>query len=457
MKTKQIISIGVLAATLLVSGCQKSPENSIVKNKDFDKMVDQAQGEESGVSDVAEMTEYDTYQDTFSDESLGVTVNVDAKVDIPTTDQMSIVRIRQKEISQEFLDQVKEVLLPDVALCDGSWMNAPTKSSIEEEIHEFKRYIEEVEAGFAAGEMDEESRDIMVAEYQQNINDLQQQYEAAPAQISLSDYPSDGQLHTVADLLAQDPASNYYQWQQELNKNGSIFYGVGEGDGGYHSLYVQNNENYGNCLVYRKSSEKYLGNRGVTVQSPLGNGYSAGDVWKASGEPRTRLEGAYELKEIEKDSAQCSLEEAQRMADELMKKLKLEDFSCFDGDLYGEYCDGSGEIAEYRNVYVFQYLRNLDGVYVNNEGLSKLTDDWRGEEYVKKEWPGESVLVFVNDSGIVGFYYLAPIEPVETVVEKSQMKSFDEIKDIFQQMIVVTNASENEKKTGSVIDKQLGY
>lgn len=145
------------------------------------------------------------------------------------------------------------------------------------------------------------------------------------------------------------------------------------------------------------------------------------------------------------------------MADELMKKLKLEDFSCFDGDLYGEYCDGSGEIAEYRNVYVFQYLRNLDGVYVNNEGLSKLTDDWRGEEYVKKEWPGESVLVFVNDSGIVGFYYLAPIEPVETVVEKSQMKSFDEIKDIFQQMIVVTNASENEKKTVQIDQVTLRY
>ncbi len=38
------------------------------------------------------------------------------------------------------------------------------------------------------------------------------------------------------------------------------------------------------------------------------------------------------------------------------------------------------------------------------------------------------------------FEYLSPIELVETVVEKAQMKPFEEIKDIFKQMIIVTNA-----------------
>lgn len=82
----------------------------------------------------------------------------------------------------------------------------------------------------------------------------------------------------------------------------------------------------------------------------------------------------------------------------------------------------------------------FDGVLVDNEDSCKLTEEWQGDEYVKKTWQGESIVVFVNDRGIVDFEYLSPIELVETVVEKAQMKPFEEIKDIFKQMIIVTNA-----------------
>ena len=46
----------------------------------------------------------------------------------------------------------------------------------------------------------------------------------------------------------------------------------------------------------------------------------------------------------------------------------------------------------------------------------------------------------VNDSGIVDFYYLSPLTIDKTVVEKSQIKSFDEIRDTFEKMVVVENA-----------------
>ncbi len=55
MKRKQIFGMGLAMAVLAVSGCQKSPEKSIVINKDFNKMVEQAQAEDQGVSEVAEL------------------------------------------------------------------------------------------------------------------------------------------------------------------------------------------------------------------------------------------------------------------------------------------------------------------------------------------------------------------------------------------------------------------
>ena len=94
----------------------------------------------------------------------------------------------------------------------------------------------------------------------------------------------------------------------------------------------------------------------------------------------------------------------------------------------------------------------MDGVFVNNDGEEKLTDGWVGDDYVKKMWSGENVEVIVNDDGIVGFYYRSPIEIMETVVEQASMKSFDEIKDIFEQMVVVANATGSDEEEKVSID-----
>ena len=81
-----------------------------------------------------------------------------------------------------------------------------------------------------------------------------------------------------------------------------------------------------------------------------------------------------------------------------------------------------------------------------------MTDGGVGEDYVKKMWSGENVEVIVNDDGIVGFYYRSPIEIMETVVEQASMKNFDEIKDIFEQMVVVTNATGSTEEDSVSID-----
>lgn len=65
---------------------------------------------------------------------------------------------------------------------------------------------------------------------------------------------------------------------------------------------------------------------------------------------------------------------------------------------------------------------------------------------MKKIWDAENIAIFVNDDGIVGFDYLIPLEVTETVVDQSTLKSFDEIKNIFEQMIVTTNAAMDDEQ-----------
>ena len=79
-------------------------------------------------------------------------------------------------------------------------------------------------------------------------------------------------------------------------------------------------------------------------------------------------------------------------------------------------------------------------------------------------WENEAVSIAVNDSGIVDFYYLSPLSIDDTVVEKSSIKSFSEIKDTFEQMVVIENASddlegmtESQKVSIKVTDVRLVY
>lgn len=432
-----------MAAVITLSACQKSPDSSIVKNKDLDNMIEEAGNTENGSGSVAELAKnYDTYQTTITDEALKVTVNVDAKVDIPKTDQMSVARIRQKNLTQDLLDKVKEELVKGETLYDGSALSAKTRETIEQEIQSLERELSEADDEVYRGEL------------QSQIDELQGEYESAPEKITWDSYPSDGRIHSVSELCEKDTQNSYYAWQQELNPDGEIYYGVSDGKSGkYLSLYLQNNGNYGNCLRFGRDKHEYIkmdsviaddkGNfgrwkveDGVSVDDLIIEAVSTDDLVEYTDSPLT-----------------ITQEAAQTQAQELLEKLGLTDFQLYEGGLYGEVVNPDYEgKAGYRKVYILKYLRNMDGVFVNNDGGDKLTDGWSGEDYVKKMWSGEEVEVIVNDDGIVGFFYCSPIEIMETVVEQASMKNFDEIKEIFEQMVVVTNATGSDEEDKMSID-----
>lgn len=448
MKRKMnLIALGMVTVITL-SACQKSPESSIVKNKDLDNMIEEAGNTENGSGNVAELAEnYDTYQTTITDDSLKVTVNVDAKVDIPKADQMSVARIRQKNLTQDLLDKVKEELIKGETLYDGSALNMKTRETIEQEIQSWERELSESD--------DAAYKD----EIQREIDELQEAYESAPTEIAWESYPSDGKIHSVSELYEKDKQNSYYAWQQELNPNGEVFYGVSDGkNGNYLSLYVQNNENYGNCLRFGRDKHGYINMTSVVADDEgnfgkwkIEDGFSEDDLIIESA-------GSDDLVEYTDSPVTITQEAAQAQAQELLEKLGLTDFQFYEGGLYGEAVNEGyeGKIG-YRKVYILKYLRSMNGVFVNNDGGDKYTDGWVGEEYVKKMWSGENVEVLVNDDGIVGFHYRSPIEITETVVEQASMKSFDEIKDIFEQMVVVTNAtgSDEEDKLSIDIDRVI--
>ena len=207
------IGAAVCMVTAFFSGCQENPDSSIVVNKDMDRLIEEAKkSDENSVNmeDIASI--YETYQTTLSDESLGVTVNVDAKVDIPEVEQMSIFRVEQKKISQEFLDKVIGELVQGQTLYDaGVMLNTKTRKDIEAEISDLKAEIQACE--------DNGGDEVAMSEYQQALDELQEEYENAPTQLIWEGNESDGLLHSVSELAEKEGGEDFYQFYVPIGGN----------------------------------------------------------------------------------------------------------------------------------------------------------------------------------------------------------------------------------------------
>lgn len=441
---KNIVSIGSVCALIFTTGCQKNPDSSIVVNKDMDQLIEKAQDTESGVTDVTLMAkEYDSYQTTLSDDSLHVKINVDAQVDIPEVSSLAVMRVKQHDITQEEVDRYLQFLIPGENLYDGSIETAKIKSDYEEQIRYRMNDLNNLQH--------DNNYDVMSAEIQHDIDRLQADYENAPETISLEAFQTDGKLHTVQEFLATFPNSEFYNWEKELNENGQILYVT---NNKYNrerkNLYVQNNDNYGNVIRYGQGgNDNYsVWVNGLSLESIRMHSTSGIRIVPIERSLPKDLEeyfGAWNMagKTDGKELLHISETDARAEADEFLKSLGLDNFEYADGGAFYGYATEDGD-DRYQGKWIFQYTRCIDGVCVTFETTAKYEEGWSGDEYVKKNWPLECIAIEVDDVGVKTFAYNAPIDITETVVEKSAIKSFDEVKDTFEQMALVSYATDNE-------------
>ena len=438
----------IICVTMLASmaACQKSPDSSLVVNKDFDKMIEEA--EKTGpdkvkIEDIADI-EYDDYVTSLEDSTLGVRVNVNAKVNIPKADHLSVFRVKQSPFTQDFIDKVRAELMGDTPIYDGYALMTQTKGEIEDIIT------------YWCAAMNETDDETIRAEYQERIDELQEEYEAAPAEIVLTDYPSDGKLIHSDDSTDPDSEGVF------VVSNGS--------DGIYSSLRVNNSAKRSNELEFEMNKvgradvmssadiEPYIGD----IDEILADKSN-----KEKPENYTGVDVLYEdlspISYVQLKGETCTLteDEAISAADSLLEKLGLAEFSCYDSGIINSqfYVAQSQPLIVYRTHYALTYYRNIDGVFLTQSSGTKNNMSTGNDAmlYGKISWPGECITIWVNDDGIIGFSYSSPIEITETVVENAAIKSFEDVRDTFEKMMVVTNAGKYTTKVFDIDRVRLSY
>ena len=469
------ISAFLLAFLLMLSlaACQENPEGSIVVHKDMDNLISLAQKDDPEKVDVTRIAQevrddFSSYSTFLEDDDLGVVVTANANVDIPEVDKLSVYRVRQKKFDQEFVDKVRKVLMGDKTVYESAALGQWTKADWERSIKTYRDLLRQTEEELAGGEpttyggppltqeeWEEHCRET-IEFYQEEIDRMQERYEAAPTEADHTRYPSEGKLHTKKELaeLLPDLYSLYHEWEAETE---SLSIAADASDGTYQMLEVENSEDKGNILCYSSCPDGYLYlNWSLQPLDPSDAAYTYA-VPQSVSVPEDFLPGGNSFPEgavfapLENDETTITEEEALNRAEDFLREIGLSDFALDEGGLFHEYAAlSSQEIAEnpaYRRYYILRFRRELGGVLLAQASGGKRTDiNIDGEEsYRAQVWPEEVIELRINDAGIAGFVYQAPLEVTETVVENAGMKSFATVKDTFEKMACMVGDPEDQQ------------
>lgn len=437
-KFKRTTSILTALVTLFCTACQENPDTEIVVHKDMDKMISEAQATDESKVDIEEMKQFDSYVAEFSDESLGVSVKANAEVDIPQTDKLSVFRVKTKDFTQEDIDTVKKALFGDEQLYDGVKASIETKRDIEEEIANLRQSIKEIEKTEGADS-------VYFQEYTEHLSELEEDYENAPDEVNIEDYPSDGKLISVSEMYNENPDDEYWSWQHDLNPDGEVVLLKSADD--RKLFYAQNNADYGCKITYDSCDVDYekfgAAGGGVVV------GLDSLVPEEIPGAPENYIShgldysGAGGQEPVPDNDVTITQEEAEAKAEEFLSQIGVEGFSVYEGGLFNESLEMN--LNYYRTCYILRYCRDIEGCLLMQESGVKHQEGWESEDnYNKQFWPAETIEFHITDAGIVTFTWNAPLEIIETVVDNSSLKTFDEVKSTFEKMITVTKATEDE-------------
>lgn len=414
---KIMAAIFAVLLVLALAACQATPEQSIVKGKDLDKMIEKATEETAGQSDQAEgetlaakLGAQATYTKELEDPSGKVKISVDAQVIVPDTAGITVQRVERGKFTQEQVDVLAGQLVKG-ALFSGDDFKL-TKSDIQQKILE----VQAAMAGADAGNTDMPDKRGIIW-WDAYLNELNEQLKTAPD--TAEKIPSTGKLAPMT--LETDYAT------------GEKLYALAQSEeGGYESLGVYNYDDNANFLNYTSEKNAFSKDMGYFITKEMI------EQAEASGyKPYVTAAEAEQIPDIAITS-----EQAQEKAEALIAALGLENMACYSVEkAYGGSADQTMDQSTYVNprkcVWFLRYARSVNGIPVTYTVWDCIKVE---EDAQSAPWAYEDITFAIDDTGIVGFSWRSPYHIADTVTENSNLLSFSDIMSVFDTMSLAVNA-----------------
>lgn len=438
---KKIISL--LAACLCVSilaGCQKTPEESIVRQKGAANIkeyesVETTKSTESTIRETVGAPEH--YANEISYQGGALVIDTDAEVILPDVSVINTYSVSAKKADQTLIDEVTQAFFEDGKFYHTYSYDEWTKEDYQEEITRLKKYK-------AEGNLDpyELGKDEETGELYFNIDEViardEQRMQEAPEEVTKEEVK---------------PSFGLEYWtgkgeEKEKGKDTDCFMGVAETKDGIFSYQISNS-------LAPDISFK-IDKRRDDVED-----LRAFSDW---------MEGEYAIKQEEnsesgiseekaKEFIDISYEEAEKIAKEKVDKLGW-DLKIYDWDYAFFYQGEHGVSAD--NIldggYLFHFSRVIDEAPVTY--TSSYGGGLEDMDSTLFPWCYERCDVIVGDDGIQKVEIFNPYDVGEIQTEHVKLMSFEEIIKIYEQMMEVSNvdvAAVEDKRTYHIRKITLGY
>lgn len=472
-KSRAVLAAGLI---LLLSGCQETPKDPIVKQKSADSIRNyesndenqnpekagnetegQDAGETKGSGDIKEITDEKegkikeivkapkNYKNQAEYEGGKIIVDTDAEVILPNVDAMNTYKVTAREADQELIDQITNIFFEDAKFYHGYSYNTWIKEDYQKDLTMLKKWKAQGNLDPYNWGTDEEgnlSFDIDAAIEGDEIS-----MEDAPEQVEKQEVVPSFGLEWV-DTSYGDPIT-------KVDEN--MFYGVAETD---HEIYGYNIH----------GSAEHTADVKILIQTQEEGPQSFRDFnttgWKDGryimDTENSSADGETDTHSIPEDTVKklvkVSYEDAEKIAKEKIEQLGWDwEVTSWDYSLYCSSYNIQEEDVQDAG-YVFYFTRVLDGAAIT------FTDAYGGSledhDSTLIPWSYERCEVVVGNDGIEKVEIYNPYQVEEMQTKNVKLMDFESIIKIYEQMMEITNADMMDyynKVTYHVKRITLGY
>ncbi|MGE5493681.1 MAG: DUF6034 family protein [Burkholderiales bacterium] len=446
MKKFSLFLIAAIAA-LLVSACQPTPEKAAVVGKDLEQMIKAATSGQNTAGDLkTRLGVPERYESYIEDATGKLKVTVDADIVLPQADSIPVVCVESRPFDQQTVDKLIELLFEDGKLYDPYPLSEMTKTEISDMLMKLAaRKVElegqglkpslpdarDPEAAIAPDEPQQSAENVSMSAsgnsldmVNEAIYSLKELAKTAPDEKKLVEVSGKFAALNPAEGLTGDERKQYEGKLIEHARAGQLC-----PQGGMRSIVAANNE------VTNIYTIEYI-NRG-DFDADFGLYFSEHE-WE---DMRNEFASPVEHEELKRMDLKITPEEAQQTAERFLAQMGIDYLTCecnepVVGGSFSYYGDEvrTGNLLK---AYRLQYVRQVSGVPVTYTNIETAA---ASEEGFIWNWAYEAMTLIINDSGIVGMKWEAPYRLKETVTESAAMLPFDNIKNVFEKMIIVGNS-----------------
>ena len=384
------VMIIILIWSMLIA-CVPTPDEPIVMQKDTDRLVDTVLHQDN--QQTAQPATAARYTYEYKSENGRLTIHVDADVSTPVAGSLPMARVKMTGHTDE---QIKK-LFDYVFAGETAYLynpNAYTQSK-QDIANEIAYYQELVDTGHTDDKLLTEEEAL---EY---IEELKEQFKKAPDESSVADpIVADGTLQ-FREIESDYGKMNYYDMQADA------------GD----TTMVASRLEFPNGIVAQG---------GLHFKS---GGYIS---WAESAEGRIFGESNTQSYVVSTDDTTCAYGQTFSPADavktcmDCMRSMDVTDVAPH------RFCDVF--ITNGKTCYLIDFVRTVNGNHVAHVPSFQMYFGTDGYEY---PWLFERICFLVDESGIRNFSWDDPVTVQQVLSENVQTISFDQAKDIFENMCCI--------------------